>query len=397
MLLLLLLLSIAMAETSCLRFCETEEIGCAAACNALLSNPNNTAAEPFLRLQRIAQLADSEQLTGADVRAGGELFITSRRGALYSLWVSTGRLSTVFRLPPTVHELYGVAFNTTPGSYRFYLYYSTDVLPAESTDPLRNHDSVVVEYALQSRFPQYVRELRRLPQYSARSQGWIYASRDSFSQWLYFSAGGNLEELRSRAANSPELSTVYGLSPNGRGRIWASGIANPLSCTMSSLHMRSIYCLVEDAAGRRHLYALQPNYNYGSDEFLAACQGLECEQLTPALRGRSPLLSFPRSDCPVESIHHYSGSALAPYRSQLFLSRAACYRRDNGLFQPAQVLRLYRDHSAAQYKTVVMPLDVNLPLVNTVLLGADGFGPLLLSGHTLRAPSAVLIYNISLP
>ena len=406
LLLLLALCGFQVASADCTESCVNvcPDHFCKDACKSACGKVYSYTGEPYFRLELIQTFPFGTIVTGSDSPAKPQsrnIFFTTLDGTVYRYNAEKGLFNTVLKVPTQQMDgrhgkgLYDIAFHRDyHKNGRIYLHYAAPP-PQESVDRFRDHDNVVVEYESSGLQFDFVREIKRIPQYtSERSGGWAkMGQRDGYVHgkvWLYLAVGGNKEELISRNQGSPALSSIYAIAePNDRSqvleKVWASGIQNPLDCDASDFKLGRVQCLIEDSQGQRHVHSLRKGYNYGSDEYVNECSGRSCAQQYAALASRNAVVSFNTSECPVQSIQMYTGHKMRNYHLDIFLTRDACYKPGSNEFKPAEILRIYRDHSAAAYKTIVMPTDMRDDLLmNTTLVGADRFDDFYIAGYALR-------------
>jgi hypothetical protein len=395
------------AINTCADSCAVEchAPACIKSCLEKCHSKANEVSDPYFELKHIQTFPRGTIITGSDAPSkprGRVVFFTTLDGKLYRYNANTEHMKLVHKMTP--HELdlrqdkglYDIALHRDfHRNGRLYLHYSS--LPKDNVkENLRDHDNVIAEYEFSGMGLDFVREIKRIPQYTpGRSGGWTKMGlRDGFFSgkvWLYMAVGGNREEIASRNAGEPALSSIYTIAqPEDRTsveeRVWASGIQNPIDCDASVFKLDRIQCLIEDSQGRRHVQSLRKGYNYGSDEFVESCRGLSCKQQYSALASRNAIVTFQPVECPVRSIQMYTGHNMRDYQMDMFLTRDACYDSVSGEFRPSELLRIYRDHSAAQYRTVVMPMNMADDLmINTTLVGADKLDDFYMAGYGLRS------------
>ena len=388
-------------NTDCKEICAT--VSCVQACSKACTDTALQLAEPHFQLELVHTFPENTVITGSDAPSkprGRALYFTTLKGEIFRYNAETEKLRLMHTLSPEMLDctggkgLYDVALHRDyDKNGRLYVHFSAP--PVNKTELGHDHDNVIVELETLGGAMHYVREVARFAQYSSeRSGGWAKMGiRDvtlSGKPWLYVALGGNREELLERIEGSPALSTIYAIAQPDNAtqrqeRVWASGIQNPLDCDFSVFKLDRVVCLIEDASGRRRVLSIRKGYNYGSDEFVKSCRGSACQQQYADLASKSALVSFEPGDCSVRSVQHYTGHRMHNYHLDIFLSRDACYDAASNRFRPADILRIYRDHSAGQYKTVAMP--TNMPtslLVNTTLVGADKLDDFYLAGYSLR-------------
>lgn len=364
----------------------------------------------------------SEQVTGSDAPnkvSKQALYFTTREGKLYYYNNKTASFNTVFNMArhsevdfDNDKGLYNVAFHPMfSTNLLFYLYYSSPApIDAVMTFVVRNkrgkepttiqvrvdHYNVISEFQIVGDSAQLKRVLRRIPQIEPRrSGGWLSAAvKENWDYWsenpLYYSVGGNSNESVVFGQEMSYLSSIGRFDASNISKandLWASGIASPLSCSATVLKSDHIFCLIQLKNNTRAIYDLRKDMNAGSDEYVEACRGLECEHAEWKNEDRSPSVVFPPSECPVTSVMLYTGYLLkSAYRTNLFISRDACYSPETAQFRPAEILRLVKNSTSGDWYTNVFPCDFEDDfLVNTTLIGADKSNLFLLSGVSVRS------------
>jgi len=366
-----------------------------------------SVARPYLRLEYVTTLDSSLEILGSDsptTPPNHNNYFVTRDGKVYRYDSDTMEINVIHIINPLVLDtrnnkgLYDIAFHLDFakekefGYRKLYLHYAV-VSDSEEFD----HYNVIAEYRMDGLNLVKLRDVKKIPQTTEkRSGGWVSMHLKEFTgftssgdNWLYFATGGNVDESVDAIERVPFLSTVWGIIPdreNAGGepvnRRWASGIKNPISCDASWLTAGWFYCLLEDATGNVVFQRVQRGFNYGSQDYVNKCRGRKCESERNSKPERTlPLATFPNTDCPVRSLHFYTGKESRDYKLDKFLVRSACYLEESDSFKPFEIM-----HFADSFgEPVVMPMQApdNL-LVNTTLIGADMHNDFFVAGYSPR-------------
>jgi hypothetical protein len=407
--LLLLLAAATVASTSgpCTESCHVmcTDPTCVKDCSDKCHSALTHTEKPWFQLEHIQSFPAGTQITGSDTPSKPRsrvVYFTTLDGKVYRYNAASNHMKMMHKLPAHTLDmrhgkgLYDIAFHRDfDKNGKVYLHYAT-YPPNDSKERYRDHDNVIVELETSGLGMDFVREIKRIPQYTPeRSGGWTKMGlREGFSTrkvWLYTAVGGNKEEIVSRNEGAPALSTIYAIAqPEDRTqveeRVWASGIQDPIDCSASVFKADRIQCLIEDSQGKRHVQSLRKGYNYGSDEFVESCFGKVCRNQFSMLASRDALVSFEATECTVRSLQMYTGHNMRNYQMDMFMTRDACYDSRLKQFNSTEVLRIYRDHSAGQYKTIVMPTNmIDDMMVNTTLVGGDKLDDFYVAGYSMRS------------
>lgn len=409
---LLVLFAIAYAAETCSETCARvcHSAACQYPCQQKCSSVAQPVEKPYFTLEHVQSFPPGTVITGSDAPAkvkGGLLYFTTLAGQIYRYNQTSDHMKVMYTVPrqsiDTSHDkgLYDIAMHRDYNSNgRVYIHYAAKP-SADSEDIFADHDNVIAELEFSGIGFNFIREVKRIPQLSKeRSGGWATMGLRqgilSGKAYLYVAVGGNKEEVAIRNEVTPELSTIYALADpddpeNEEEFVWASGVKNPLDCTASVFKAGRIQCLVEDLDHNRHVLSLHKGYNYGSEEFVQQCTGLACRQQRNQLLSKNALVTFESKECPVRSMQIYTGHDMRNYHSSVFLSRDACYDVEKQEFVGSEILRIYRDHYKATYKTIAMPTTmIDDMLVNTTLVGGDRLDQIYIAGYAVRSGETVL-------
>ena len=415
----------------CNRVCKPDNAICLSACGYNISHlPPPFFGAPWVRLSaRFDMGVLDEQVSGCSAPLNSEktnIYFTTLQGRLYQYNNQTNDfgalldLSQYFGLDQNVSKgLYDVSFHrqfeqnghfyvhfSVPAKRGTVLTVSSDVRTPGTQQAYQlvvDHYNVVHKFRLLGNIAIPLNEVKRYPQVStARSGGWMSAAMREGWNWysedpLYLAIGGNADENILYGAELSYLSSIRRMDankPDETDAIWANGIGNPISCSTTIFKSGEIMCLVQLEGGDRALYRIKKGTNSGRPEFVKLCQSHACAQQKARL-DTAPLEVFKKdARCPVTSVLHYTGYKMNKFRTNLFLSRDSCFDAKTGAFRPAELLRLVKNSTTAEWYTHTLPSDFEDNfLVETKLIGADKHNDFFLSGYSMRSKKRVF-YSI---
>lgn len=416
---------------ACNRVCSPDSAICLAACNYNITHlPPPFFGAPWVRLSARFNMGQlDEEVTGCSAPLNAEktnIYFTTLEGRLYQYNNATNDFGTVLDLGRMLEldtnqskGLYDVAFHRQfEQNGEFYLHYSVPApagtaltLSSDVRTPGRpqvyqlvvDHYNVIRKFRKVGNTALSLGEVHRFPQLSpARSGGWMSAALREGWRWysedpLYVAIGGNTDENILYGAELSYLSSIRRLDandPNSTEFAWASGVGNPLSCSSSIAKSGEVMCIAELHSGDRALYRIRKGTNVGSPEFVRRCESYACRQTKKRI-DTAPLQVFPAGQqCPITSVQHYTGYRMNKFKTNLFLSRDACFDAKSGAFRPTELLRLVKNSTSGAWYTHKLPTDwEDNFLVETKLVGADKHNDFFLSGYSMRQAKRVF-YSI---
>jgi hypothetical protein len=403
------------------------------ACGLNLSTANPPFfGAPWIRLRSRFDMGKlHEEITGCSAPLNGErtnVYFTTLSGKLYQYRNETKTPQLIFEIPETYEMntsngkgLYDISFHRKfEQNGLFYLHYSVSAPEGATltlTSDIRTIKSkpqmyqfVIDHYNVISKYRKFgttvveMGEVTRFAQLTPeRSGGWMSAAIQEGWGWyeedpLYVAIGGNSEENIVYGSELSYLSTIRRLDaekPRQSETTWASGTSNPLSCSSTVFKAGEIYCLVERHDSSRALYRVRKGTNIGRPEYVLRCEETGGCKAEKQRNDTAPLEIYYKGDrCPVTSVLHYSGYKMNKFKTNLFLSRDACYIKRFGRIEPAELLRLVRNSTSGAWYTSPVPTDFEDNfLIDTKLVGADKHNDFFLSGFSMRTGKHVF-YSI---
>lgn len=440
-------LSVAKALSSppcsqiCAPLCLDSSVVCLTACTRTCNGiPHSTDESGVYFSSRIAfELPGDEIITSADsafLPINDDFYMTTLNGKLYRYTMSTSltaplQLLMLYRIPigrldqTNGKGLYSVAVDQRYlENSKLYLAYSSKVEPTEDRrryipgskdDPnllstlTLDHYTSVQEIVINGLSAEPGPIIKKVEQYTGDAIGnWLGSMHPNptirkSTNRLVLATGGNAREDGLIAMFNAHLSSMVMMSENGenvvRTEVWSSAIRRPTDCSITYTRAGIVRCLLEteDHAGHANgtvLYALKQGTNYGSEAFRKHCElnNLGCKQRIEDVMNRDGLLAFPSTDCPVRTMHVYTGSRtrMPSFFGKVLAVRESCFRPEKKSFSEVELL--YIDYNAGYGRTRSTPLKLYLQhrfLINTTIIGADNQNGLILAGYSLTSGTVI--------
>ena len=308
--------------------------------------------------------------------------------------------------------LYDIAFDRDYNiNGKVYLYYAS----VSNNDNVEYYD-IIEEHHASGFYLENVRKIKRIPQYELNSKcsgnGWMKMGlREKIitgPAWLAFFTG--CENLTTTV----NVSAIYEIIPDEiqdnhyhhqsimqmnisqpYERLFSSVSQKIISCDMSIFKSMCIYCIVEDIQGVRYLSKIKVGSHYNAKNSHDDDDDNMELYLKDLKYNEEVLVEFDKDDCPVSSLQIYSGRTLSKYKTHIFMSKSACYNNSTGIFQPAQFLKLYRNHRIGIFQAINLPYSASDKyIINTRIVGADKHNDVYFAGVSIKDNSVVL-YKIT--
>jgi hypothetical protein len=416
---------------------------CKAACLRICSGiPHSTDSKDVYFTTRLAfELPAEEIITSGDAPPNppnDDFYFTTLNGKLYHYVTSESngtaamQLTQLYRIGTSKLDqsngkgLFSVAVDRDYlRNRKMYLAYAMKLTPTEERrryipgsqkDPnllsmmMLDHYTTIQEITLNGPRVEPGPVLRQLEQYTSDNVGnWMGAlhadpALHGPENRLIIATGGNAREDGLLAAYGQHLSTLKVLVPkengNHRDELWASAIRRPVECSATATRARGIRCLLEteDIKGNANgtvLYELKRGTNYGSEAFRQHCEknSLGCTQRINDLSSRDGLIRFSSDECPVRSLHVYTGSRtrMPNFYGKTLGVRESCYNGKDNEFTEVELL--YMAYNSAYGRWRATPLKIYLEhryMINVSLLGADNQNTLMIGGYSLTSGTVVV-------
>lgn len=425
----------------CIPLCQGNTdcgLTCKRTCNGV---PSSRSTKDAYFSTRIAfELPANEIITSGDAPSmppNHDFYFTTLNGKLYHYVVSDSptsamKLTMLFQVSPSRLDvrngkgLFSVAIDRRfQYNNKLFLCYAMlpdskeerrRFIPGSREDPNLlapldlDHYTTVQEVYMNGARAEPGAYLKKIEQYTPDAVGnWMGSlhpdpSAHGKENRLILATGGNPRQDGLLAIYGPHLSSMTVLTPQLNGgsteEIWSSAIRRPVDCSTTYLQAGSVRCLLEteDKSGQANgtvLYSLKRGTNYGTPEFRRHCEqnSLGCKQRINDWFNRDGLLAFPSSDCPVRSMHIFTGSRtrMPSFYGKTLALRESCYRPANK--EISEIELLYIDYNAGYGRWKATPLKLALEhrfLVNATLLGADNQNTLMIAGLSLTSGTVVV-------
>ena len=368
-----LLFSLANA-LSCVSECEKicKEANCLAACSSSCGSTVYTS-DPYLQSHSVGTLHNDGPVTGSDAPwpMGNFMYFTTLKGRVYQIDTRSNKLRVV-------HDIAGGMVYREQGCGLYDIAFDPDFLHNNvvflyyAMTPMDNENhwyNAIVEYQMEHGKLKYKRHVYRSPQTLPASHNFMrmgarqHVLRNSAELVTsnQFENGDSSGSLKYQIRKNNTFSVPI---------VFASGIGQVISCDASLYRSNRVMCVV-DRPERDH-YTLE---EYTKHRSYHQCATEDCT---------STKLHF-NITCPVSSVAVVSTRDFCEEFATVYLHTDSCYR--DGAFQPAQLVRMYREHGVAwRLFADTMAPENSKPrmFINTSLIYADKYTKLYVAGYSLR-------------